>query len=69
MQDTTTHRHMLSNADAAAHCGIAPQTLALWRSQRRSNQPPYIKLGRAVRYKISDLDRWLAANTVGAVAE
>jgi predicted DNA-binding transcriptional regulator AlpA len=68
MQDDTTKR-LVGNNEAAEYCGIAGQTLALWRSQRRKNQPPYIKMSRAIRYRISDLDAWLASNTVGTVTE
>jgi len=39
-------------------------TLAQWRSQLRG--PPYIKLeGRLVRYRLADLEAWLARQTVG----
>jgi hypothetical protein len=38
---------------AASLIGCKPQTLRNWRTNRTG--PPYIKLGRMVRYKIKDL--------------
>ena len=38
-------------------------TLALWRENRKANKgnagPPYIKLERAVRYRVSDVEAFL----------
>ena len=39
-----------------------PSTLAHWRSEGRG--PAYIKLGSRVAYRGSDLNEWLAAQTV-----
>ena len=50
-----------------------------WLRQSRMNgnrknhtlAPPYVKLGRSVRYLVADLDRWLEANRVelGVICE
>jgi hypothetical protein len=48
--------------EAAAFLLVSVETLAQWRSQRRG--PPYIKLGRAVRYRVNDLEGYLAEHTV-----
>ncbi|WP_353479528.1 helix-turn-helix domain-containing protein [Bifidobacterium pullorum] len=37
-------------------------TLARWRSERR--ELPYVTVGRLIRYRQSDLDRWIEDNTV-----
>ena len=50
----------LDTRGAAAHLGLAPATLEVWRSAGRYDLP-YLKIGRCVRYRIVDLDRWLAA--------
>lgn len=43
--------------------GVDPQLLAEWRSRRVG--PPYLKLGhRTVRYRSSDVERWLASRKV-----
>jgi predicted DNA-binding transcriptional regulator AlpA len=52
------HDPLLTTDAAAAHLGLARQTLAEMRVSGES--PPYHKLGRRVMYKQSDLDAWLA---------
>lgn len=58
---------LLTRVQAAEYLGIKPQTLAAWTSLNRYDLP-FVKVGRLVRYRRSDLDRWLASRTVGAVA-
>jgi len=58
---------LLTREDAAAYLGVRPQTLACWASTRRYGLR-YIKVGRCVRYRKADLDRFLEARTVGAAA-
>jgi predicted DNA-binding transcriptional regulator AlpA len=41
--------------------GLKPNTLEGWRVSGKS--PRYIKIGRLVRYDVSDLDEYLAAQT------
>jgi hypothetical protein len=53
---------------AAEILGVTPGTLSVWRCTRRYPLP-YIKVGRAVRYRLGDLDKFLASRTVGAAAE
>lgn len=48
---------MLDTKAAAEHLGLAKVTLDMWRSQGRG--PRFVKMGRAVRYRMSDLDRWV----------
>ncbi|WP_152595052.1 helix-turn-helix domain-containing protein [Bifidobacterium pullorum] len=47
---------------AATRLGIPVSTLARWRSERR--ELPYVTVGRLIRYRQSDLDRWIEDNTV-----
>ena len=47
---------------AAHHLGIAPATLETWRSTGRV-KIPFIRVGRCVRYRIADLDRFLESQT------
>lgn len=63
---TKANRSMLTNDEAAAYLGIQSQTLALWRSTKR-HTIPYVRVGRSIRYRQSDLDRWLATRTVGTI--
>lgn len=54
---------LLTPKQAAEFLGIPLGTLAHWRSQRRG--PPYIKLeDRLVRYRRSDLEKYLAGHLV-----
>lgn len=55
---------LLSEEQTAAYLGVTPRTLAVWRCMGRYNLP-YVKTGRLVRYKQSDLDAWIARRTVG----
>ena len=51
----------LGNDQAAAYLGCTPGTLRVWVSQRRV---PYLKVGRLVRFRESDLARWLDERVV-----
>lgn len=52
----------LHEKEAAEQCGVAVNTLRRWRWEGKG--PRYLKLGRAVRYKESDLETWLDAQAV-----
>lgn len=56
---------LLTRDQAAEYLGLAPQTLAVWATTGRHSLP-YCKVGRAVRYRLSDLEKWLRARTVTA---
>ena len=44
--------------------GVTPRTLEVWRCTKR--QPlPYVKVGRLVKYRRSDLDAFIARQVVG----
>lgn len=42
--------------------GVPVGTLANWRSARTG--PPFVKVGRHVRYRRGDVDKWVAARVV-----
>ena len=53
----------LINTDTVAKLlGLSSPTLRLWRTLGKG--PQYVKLGGAVRYRISDLEAWLDSNTI-----
>jgi len=59
---------LLDTTQAAAYIGVTPRTLEVWRAVRR-HAIPYIKVGRLVKYRRADLDRWLVSRTIdGATA-
>src|SRR5882672_2248970 len=49
---------LLTGDEAAGYLGLQPQTLNVWRSTRRY-AVHFIKVGRLVKYRRSDLDAWL----------
>lgn len=55
-------RDLLDEKQAAELLTVAPGTLSVWRSTGRYSVP-FIKVGRRVRYRRSDLDAWLDART------
>jgi predicted DNA-binding transcriptional regulator AlpA len=57
---------LLTRDQAAAFLGVKPQTLAVWLSTKRYDLP-VVKIGRSiVRYRRSDLEAFLARQTIGA---
>lgn len=54
--------HLLTPAPIAEKLGVTVQALALMRHE--GNGPTYVKIGRRVRYRMSDVEAWLNANTV-----
>jgi predicted DNA-binding transcriptional regulator AlpA len=51
---------MLNEKQTAAYLDLAPGTLAVWRSSGRYSLP-FLKIGRKVRYHLSDLENWIAS--------
>jgi len=49
---------LLSRKAAAKYLGVSPGTLAVWDCTKRYDLNP-LKAGRSVRYKKSDLDKFL----------
>jgi len=47
---------LLTTEEVAALLKIAPATLVDWRHEQRG--PRYYKMGREVRYKVSDVIEW-----------
>ncbi len=61
----------LANVDdkqAAFALGVKPTTLAVWRSTGRYNLP-FLKVGRLVKYRVSDLAEFLARRTANHTGE
>lgn len=52
-----TDRQLLTAADAATHLGLSVVEFNALRHSRRG--PDYIKLGRTIRFRSCDLERWL----------
>lgn len=54
---------LVSSPDAARYLGL--QEGSLRQMRMRGEGPRYYKIGRAVRYRISDLDKWIDAQPTG----
>lgn len=57
---------LVSRKEAATILGIEPNTLAVWACTGR-HKLPYVKIGRYVKYRMSDLDAFIENNTVGSI--
>jgi excisionase family DNA binding protein len=59
-----TNQLLVSREQAAEFLGVRPQTLAAWASSRRYALP-FVKVGRRVMYRLSDLDAFIERNVFG----
>ncbi len=50
---------LLNTRQAAERCNLSARTLEKYRVV--GGGPHFIRLGRAVRYQLADLDHWIAA--------
>jgi len=57
---------ILNTSEAAKHVGLAKATLDAWRCNGKTDGPPYIRMGKAIRYSRTALDLWMAEHTVSA---
>lgn len=68
---TTNLKQLIGSADeqlldekqAAQHLTVSPGTLAVWRCTGRYSLP-FLKIGRMVRYRRSDLDAWIEKQAI-----
>jgi Helix-turn-helix domain len=56
---------LCSPPSAASILGVTKDTLAIWRCTKRY-QLPYVKIGRKVFYRFSDLQKFIQRRTVGS---
>jgi predicted DNA-binding transcriptional regulator AlpA len=52
---------LLDTEEAAKVLGIAPGSLRQWR--KRGIGPRHVKVGRFVRYRPAEIERWLESRT------
>lgn len=57
-----TKEEMRDTEAAAEFLTIQPQTLRCWRANKRYGLP-YVKVGRLVRYRLSDLEAFVERRT------
>lgn len=64
-QTNTTKSRLLTTDEAAAYLCVHPSTLEKGRqSHRKGLFPPFYRIGKAVRYREADLEKWLDDNRV-----
>lgn len=61
MEATATEKTTLSAAELAEYIGVKKRTVDQWRFRGNAGPKSY-KLGGLVRYKLSTVNAWLAAN-------
>ncbi len=54
----TNNEPLMDRKTAAKYMGVSPGTLAVWDCTKRYNLNP-LKVGRSVRYRKTDLDKFL----------
>lgn len=54
-------KRLLSRSEVKAIYGIGVRFLELAPS--RGNGPPFVRVGRSVRYRVADIEGWLLSNT------
>lgn len=59
----TRPTHLVNVHEAARFLTVSPSTLYGWVWQRRI---PFVKIGRAVRFDMADLERFIAQNRTRA---
>lgn len=65
---TTPIEKLVSEREACEILGCRPNTLAVWRTNKRYTLPFY-KIGRLVKYKVSDLEKFIQENQKGGKDE
>jgi len=60
---------LLTENEAAAFLKVRPQTLAKWRMAGSGASLPFVKVGRSIRYRLSDLNAYLDRHTFNNTVE
>jgi len=63
-----TDIHLVTPVQTAEILGVVLGTLSVWRCTRRYNLP-FVKIGRKVFYRGSDIQSFIESRTIGALEE
>lgn len=63
--NSTHSEQLLTPKEASSILGVSPQTLAIWRCNKRYSLS-YVKVGRYVRYRYGDLLNFIDSRTISA---
>ncbi|MHB8973592.1 MAG: helix-turn-helix domain-containing protein [Pirellulaceae bacterium] len=61
-----TPNRLLDADETSSLLNVTTGTLAVWRSEKRYDLP-YVKVGRLVRYRLSDVLAWLESRTQAGI--
>jgi len=64
IQNTIHTTKLISSAETAQILGVKETTLSQQR-WRGCKSLPWVKLGKSVRYKLSDIEAYIERNTIG----
>ena len=64
-QSTPRIQTLLKEKEAASFLEVSPSTLAYWRATRKVNLPYIVLSSGAIRYRLSAIEEFLEARTVG----
>lgn len=67
MTHLTNQKVILTVSEAAQYLGLAQSTLNKWRCF--GDGPRFLKLGKAIRYRKSDLDKFLDEHRVESTSQ
>lgn len=59
--------HLVTQEQLAERWNISPSTLA--KSRVSGDGPPFLKIGRSVRYDVAEADQWLEARRRTSTSE
>jgi hypothetical protein len=65
--EIVTNEPLVPERKAADWLGLSVKTLQSWRCNRagrRREGPPFVRVGRAIRYRPSDIEAFIRANVV-----
>ncbi len=54
---------------AAEILGLADGTLSVWRCVKRYPELAYVRVGRSIRYRLSDIEKFIESRRVGGAQE
>lgn len=57
--------NLMTPEQVADYLGVSVETLNVWRCTKRYNLP-YVKAGRLVRYRLQDVEAFVASRLQGA---
>ncbi|NCC41597.1 MAG: DNA-binding protein [Gammaproteobacteria bacterium] len=60
-EPTQKPKRLQNTREVAERLGVAHRVVAVWRS--RGYGPPWMKIGRAIRYDPESLEQWLKTTT------